>query len=253
MLRSALLCLALPLLLTACGAQEPAEEPASKQMAAPKATTPVAQAQAAAPKPAVEPAIEALPEPPAQLLDPAAATEQAPDAFTVKLETTQGDVFIDVTRAWSPHGADRFYNLVKLGYYDDTAFFRVIGGFMAQVGIHGHPQVNEAWRPAQIQDDPVVESNLRGMVTFAKSSAPNSRTTQFFISFKDNSNLDGMGFAPFGKVRDMTAVDALYKGYGEGAPRGRGPNQGRAQMQGNSYFRADFPKLDYIVKASIVE
>jgi peptidyl-prolyl cis-trans isomerase A (cyclophilin A) len=249
MLRSVLLSLALPLLLAACSAQEATQAPAEPV----KTATPVAQAQAAAPPPAAEPAAEALPEPPAQLLDPSAATEQAPDAFTVKLETTQGDVLIDVTRAWSPHGADRFYNLVKLGYYDDTAFFRVIGGFMAQVGIHGHPQVNEAWRPAQIQDDPVVESNLRGMVTFAKSSAPNSRTTQFFISFKDNSNLDGMGFAPFGKVRDMTAVDALYKGYGEGAPRGRGPNQGRAQMQGNSYFRADFPKLDYIVKASIVE
>jgi peptidyl-prolyl cis-trans isomerase A (cyclophilin A) len=156
-----------------------------------------------------------------------------------------------VHRAWSPNGADRFYNLVKIGYYDDTAFFRVISGFMAQVGIHGHPAVNQAWRPARIDDDPVVASNKRGMVTFAKSSMPNSRTTQFFINFKDNSNLDPMGFAPFGEVRDMASVDKLYKGYGEGAPRGRGPDQGRAQS--HTYFRAEFPKLDYITKASIVE
>ncbi len=246
MLRATLLSLAFPLLLSACGGSE--------QPTTPPAPTPspVASAQAARVRAPAAPA-EPLPELPPQLLDPAGATATAPDAFTVKLETTQGDVLIDVTRAWSPNGADRFYNLVKVGYYDDTAFFRVVGGFMAQIGIHGDPRVNAAWRPAQITDDPVVESNTRGMVTFAKSSAPNSRTTQIFFSFKDNSNLDGMGFAPFGKVQDMAVIDKLYKGYGESAPRGRGPNQGLAQTQGNSYFRAEFPKLDYIVKASIVE
>ncbi len=248
MLRTTLLALALPLMLTACGN---AESPVAAEVASPKA---VAQAQAAAPTPVAASApAEPLPELPPELLNPSLATQQAPDTFTVKLETTQGDVMIDVDRAWSPNGADRFYNLVKIGYYDDTAFFRVIGGFMAQVGIHGDPRVNTAWRPARIPDDPVVQSNKRGMVTFAKSSAPNSRTTQFFISFKDNSNLDSMGFAPFGEVQDMGIVDKLYKGYGEGAPRGRGPNQGLAQTQGNSYFHAEFPKLDYIVKASIVE
>jgi peptidyl-prolyl cis-trans isomerase A (cyclophilin A) len=246
MLRLAVLSIALPLMLSACGAAEqPANQPGPS-------ASPVASAKAAEPEPPA-PAAEPLPELPAALLDPAGATAKAPETFTVKLETTQGDVLIDVTRAWSPNGADRFYNLVKIGYYDDTAFFRVIGGFMAQVGIHGDPRVNAAWRPAQISDDPVVESNTRGMVTFAKSSMPNSRTTQFFISFKDNSNLDGMGFAPFGVVQDMRPVDKLYKGYGEGAPRGRGPSQGRAQSEGNDYFREAFPKLDYIVKASIVE
>ncbi len=245
MSRLALLSLAFPLLLTACsGAEQAPAEPAEP-------VSPVRQAQAA--KPMEAPPAEPLPDLPPELLDPAGATEQAPDAFTVKLETTQGDVLIDVHRDWSPHGADRFYNLVKVGYYDDTAFFRVIGGFMAQVGIHGDPRVNAAWRPAQIQDDPVVETNTRGRVTFAKSSAPNSRTTQFFISFKDNSNLDAMGFSPFGEVQDMAVVDKLYKGYGEGAPRGRGPNQGKAQMGGNAYFHAEFPKLDYIVKASVVK
>ena len=247
MLRLAMLSLAFPLLLSACSG---AEQPASQPSVSPVATAQAAKTQV---EPTPAPAAEPLPELPPELLDPAGATAQAPEQFTVKLDTTQGEVLIDVTRAWSPNGADRFYNLVKVGYYDDTAFFRVIGGFMAQVGIHGDSRVNSAWRPARIQDDPVVESNTRGMVTFAKSSAPNSRTTQFFISFKDNSNLDGMGFAPFGKVRDMGVVDKLHKGYGEGAPRGRGPNQGRAQTEGNAYFRAEFPKLDYIEKATIVE
>jgi len=246
MLRTVLLVLALPLMSLGC---TDAEKPANTQVANPSA---VAQAQAARPKAEVPPPAP-LPELPPQLLDPAGATEQAPDSYTVKFETTQGDLLVDVTRAWSPNGADRLYNLVKVGYYDDTAFFRVVGGFMAQVGIHGDPRVNAAWRPAQIADDPVVETNLRGMVSFAKSNMPNSRTTQFFISFKDNSNLDAMGFAPFGKVQDMGVVDKLYKGYGEGAPRGRGPNQSLAQTQGNVYFRAEFPKLDYIVKASVVE
>ncbi len=244
---SRILPLLFPLLLSACGVTEQPAEPAETPT-----STPVSSAQAARPAPPAEPPAD-LPELPAELLDPSMAGATAPDTFTVKLETTQGDVLIDVTRAWSPNGADRFYNLVNIGYYDDTAFFRVIGGFMAQVGIHGDPRVNEAWRPARIQDDPVVESNTRGMVTFAKSSAPNSRTTQFFISFKDNSNLDGMGFAPFGKVQDMGIVDKLYKGYGEGAPRGQGPSQGRAQTEGNTYFRAEFEKLDYIVSATIVE
>ena len=231
-----------PLLLAGCAQEKPAS----------------AQAPAAAPSPvraaeaAVTPPVELPPVAPA-LLDPSGATAQAPDEFTVKLQTTEGEVLIDVHRAWAPHGADRFYNLVKLGYYDDALFFRVIQGFMAQVGIHGDPRVSAAWRQASIQDDPVKQSNTRGRVTFAMSSQPNSRTTQFFISFKDNSNLDGMGFAPIGEVRDMAAVDKLYKGYGEGAPRGRGPEQGRAQREGNAYFRSDFPELDYIVKATIVE
>src|SRR5690606_29460403 len=138
--------------------------------------------------------------------------------------------------------------------YDDVAFFRVIENFMAQFGIHGDPAVNEAWREARIPDDPVVESNRRGYVTFAKMNVPNTRTTQLFINFRDNTQLDGMGFAPIARVVEgMDVVDAIYKGYGEGAPNGQGPAQPRIQAEGNAYLRQDFPELDYIQRASIVE
>ena len=175
-----------------------------------------------------------------------------PAKYTVELDTTKGAIVIDVHRAWAPEGADRFYELVQKGYYDDVAFFRVVGGFMAQVGISGDPALNVEWRAKPIPDDPVKASNTRGTVTFA-TSGPDSRTTQFFINFADNSRLDGMGFSPFGKVKDMAPVDALYDGYGEGAPRGRGPDQGRMQVEGNTYLRANFPKLDYIKSAKIIE
>ncbi|TNF64818.1 MAG: peptidylprolyl isomerase [Deltaproteobacteria bacterium] len=177
---------------------------------------------------------------------------QAPDQYTVELDTTKGAIVIDVRREWAPHGADRFYELVQNGYYTDVAFFRVIGGFMAQVGISGDPATNSEWREKRIPDDPVKASNTRGTVTFA-TSGPDSRTTQFFINFGDNSRLDGMGFAPFGKVKDMAPVDALYDGYGEGAPRGRGPSQGLIQTRGNAYLQESFPNLDYIKGAKILE
>jgi peptidyl-prolyl cis-trans isomerase A (cyclophilin A) len=179
-------------------------------------------------------------------------TETAPDKFAVKLTTTKGDIIIDVERNWTPNGVDRFYTLLKSGFYTDVAFFRVLEGFMAQVGISGTPELNAKWRKAGIQDDKVIKSNTRGMVTFAMSGRPNSRTTQFFINIGDNANLDGMGFAPFGKVRDMKTVDALYNGYGEGAPSGMGPDQTRAQREGNEYLKKEFPKLDYILKAEIL-
>jgi peptidyl-prolyl cis-trans isomerase A (cyclophilin A) len=186
-----------------------------------------------------------------RLLEPAALTEQAPETFAVVLDTTAGDITIDVHRAWSPNGADRFYNLVRAGYYTDVAFFRVIEGFMAQTGIHGRPEVNRVWRGATIPDDPVVQHNTRGFVSFA-TGGPGTRTTQFFISFGDNSRLDATGFSPFGQVRDMGPVEALDDRYGEGAPGGRGPEQGRIQSQGNTYLRAEFPELDYIESARIV-
>ena len=193
--------------------------------------------------------------PAAELLNPAAATAKAPDTYAVTLKTTKGDLVVDVNRAWAPNGADRFFNLVKVGYYDDVAFFRVVGGFMAQTGINGSPQVNTVWREARIPDDPVdpaKASNKRGYVTFA-TSGPNSRTTQFFINLADNSRLDGMGFSPIGKLRDesLTVLDALNNEYGEGAPRGAGPNQGRVQGEGNTYLKAEFPRLDYIQKATV--
>lgn len=177
--------------------------------------------------------------------------QRAPDKFAVKLETTKGDIIIDVTRDWAPLGADRFHELVMSGYFTDVAFFRVIKGFMAQVGISGNPAQNAEWRKKKIADDIVKQSNTPGMVSFA-TSGPNSRTTQFFINFGDNSNLDRMGFPPFGKVRDMAPVNALYAEYGEGAPRGRGPSQGLMQTEGNTYLKRDFPKLDYIKTATIL-
>jgi peptidyl-prolyl cis-trans isomerase A (cyclophilin A) len=183
--------------------------------------------------------------------NPAALTEQAPATYKARFDTSKGVFVIDVRREWAPVGADRFYNLVKNGFYDENRFFRVISGFMVQFGINGNPQVSAPWRNAQIKDDPVKQSNKRGFITFA-TSGPNSRTTQVFINFGDNSRLDGMGFASFGQVSSgMNVVDQLYADYGEGAPSGRGPNQGRMQGEGNAYLTRDFPNLDFVRKATI--
>lgn len=189
------------------------------------------------------------------LLDPVseAMRQQAPEVFTARFETSKGDIVIEVHRAWAPQGADRFYSLVKKGYYNDCRFFRVIATFMAQVGIHGDPTVTKAWLSANILDDPVKRSNTRGYVTYAQSAAPNSRTTQFFINYKDNSYLDDQRFAPFGQVvQGMEVVDALYSGYGEGPPRGSGPDQMQVMRQGNAYLAQSFPKLDYVKTCSIL-
>jgi peptidyl-prolyl cis-trans isomerase A (cyclophilin A) len=211
-------------------------------------------AAVATPTPAPRPETAPSPSGPgAALHDPSRATEQAPDRFRVRFETTKGPFVVEVTRAWAPRGADRFYNLVRAGYYDDVAFFRVIEGFMVQFGIHGDPRVNAAWRVARIPDDPVAQSNRRGMVTYAMAG-PDTRTTQLFVNFKDNASLDSQGFAPFGRVVEgMAVVDSLYSGYGEGAPRGMGPDQGRAQAEGNAYLRGSFPKLDLVKTARVVK
>jgi peptidyl-prolyl cis-trans isomerase A (cyclophilin A) len=183
--------------------------------------------------------------------NPAVLNEQAPAAYKVKFDTSKGPFVVEVTRAWAPKGADRFYNLVKSGFYDNVRFFRVISGFMVQFGINGDPGVMARWRTAQIGDDPVTQSNKRGTVTFAMAG-PNTRTSQVFINFADNANLDGMGFSPFGRiVSGMNVVDALNAEYGEGAPRGRGPDQSRLQSEGNTYLMKDFPRMDYIKKATI--
>jgi len=186
------------------------------------------------------------------LSNPAALVEQAPASYQVRFDTSKGPFVIQVNRAWAPHGADRFYNLVKHGFYDNDRFFRVISGFMVQFGINGDPHVSARWREANIPDDPVKTSNKRGMITFA-TAGPNTRTTQVFINFGDNSQLDGMGFAPFGQViSGMDVVDRINAEYGEGAPRGRGPEQGRLQMEGNAYLAKGFPRMDYVKKATIV-
>ena len=185
------------------------------------------------------------------LMNPAAANEQAPASYKARFETSKGVFVVQVTRAQAPQGADRFYNLVKNGFYDNVRFFRVLPGFMAQFGINGDPAVMARWRAARIKDDPVAQSNKRGTVTFA-TAGPDTRTTQVFINFDDNSNLDRMGFAPFGRiVEGMAVVDKLNAEYGDGAPRGDGPDQSRLQMEGNAYLVKDFPRLDFIRKATI--
>ena len=257
-MRTLVYSLGIAVVMMACSTEEAAVEPAP------------------APAPAVEKKVEAPVAPVAKvapevwtlgadanpaMTDPTKATATAPAQYTVRFETTKGSFDVKVTREWSPNGADRLFNLVEMGYYSDVAFFRVINGFMAQFGISGYPEVNTIWREAGIQDDPTqgkeggdkAQSNKRGLVSFA-TAGPNTRTTQLFINFKDNGNLDGMGFTPVGEVvSGMDIVDGLYKGYGEGAPRGRGPRQDLLQKQGNAYLKAEFPKMDYIVKAEIVK
>lgn len=187
----------------------------------------------------------------AKLRTPASLNEKAPDTYKAKFDTSKGAFVIEVHRDWAPLGADRFYNLVKNGYYDDCRFFRVIDGFMAQIGMNGTPAIQSAWTSARLQDDPVKQSNKRGFVTFAHAG-PNTRTTQFFINFGDNGSLDKQGFPPIGQVvSGMDVVDKLYSGYGDGSPRGHGPSQGQITTEGNAYLVKEFPKLDYVKKATI--
>ena len=217
--------------------------------------TSAAPAPAASPAPAAAPAEAPLPAAAANaaLLSPQLATAKAPETYRVKLETTKGDMVLEIHRAWAPNGADRFYNLVKIGFFDGCEFFRVVDNFMAQIGIHGDPMVASKWRDANFPDDPSAgQSNQRGVVTFA-TAGPNTRTTQFFINFRDNSFLDNQGFPPIGKViQGDDVLDKLYRGYGEGAPQGNGPDQGRIQAEGNAYLKAQFPNLDAIKTARIV-
>jgi peptidyl-prolyl cis-trans isomerase A (cyclophilin A) len=182
-----------------------------------------------------------------KLINPALLKETAPAKFKVKFVTSQGEFIVEVTRAWAPNGADRFYNLVKNGYYDGCRFFRVVENFMVQFGINGDPKVNNVWKTAQIKDDPVKQTNARGYITYAKTGAPDSRTTQLFINFGNNSGLDKDGFAPFGAVtKGMNIVDAINSEYREK------PDQGRIQAEGNEYLTKTFPKLDYIKSAAIL-
>jgi peptidyl-prolyl cis-trans isomerase A (cyclophilin A) len=180
-----------------------------------------------------------------KLSNPAALTEKAPDTFKAKFDTSKGVFVVQVHRDWAPLGADRFYNLVKNGFFDECRFFRVVPNFMVQFGINGNPSVQAAWRGANLRDDPVKQSNKKGFITFA-TAGPNSRTTQVFINFKDNGGLDGQGFAPFGQVTSgMDVVEKITSQYGEM------PNQGSIQTQGNAYLNKEFPKLDYIKKATV--
>jgi peptidyl-prolyl cis-trans isomerase A (cyclophilin A) len=177
--------------------------------------------------------------------------ETAPAQYQVRLETSAGAVVIQVHRAWAPLGADRFYNLAKGGFYDDTRVYRIVPGFMAQFGVSGNPYVNQVWKSEYLVDDPVTETNARGRVAFAKGGL-HTRTTEVFVSFKDNAALDDEGFAPFGEVIEgMDVVDAFYADYGDGPPRGDGPYQAMAAARGNEYLDADFPELTRILRATV--
>jgi peptidyl-prolyl cis-trans isomerase A (cyclophilin A) len=207
----------------------PAPAPYQPKAAAPGAAEPVAAAN-----------VVAVP-------DPEKAADKAPEKYKAKFTTSKGDFVLDVTRAWAPQGADRFYNLVKIGFFDEARFFRVVPGFVVQFGIHaqGEPVMGK-WRNANIPDDPVKESNKAGTIVFA-TSGPDSRSTQVFINFEDNARLDEMGFAPFGKVSDgMDVVKKITSEYGQKA------GQPLIQSQGNAYLNREFPNMDYIKKAEIM-
>lgn len=208
-----------------------------------------AQTQPAASKPAPAaqskaPAAKTGP----SLLHPETMKAKAPDVYEVKFTTTKGDFVLEVTRAWAPQGADRFYNLVKNHFYDNATFFRVVPGFVVQFGLTGSPAVNKAWTNANIKDDPVTQKNLPGTITYAMAG-PNTRTTQVFINFSDNSRLDPMGFAPFGKVTSgMDVVNQLYSGYADSPTS----HQDEITNQGKAFLDKAFPKLDSIKMATII-
>ena len=210
-----------------------AQTPASKSADSKSATSKGTAASAGAARPS--------------LLNPASLHAKAPDVYKAQFMTTKGDIVLEVHRDWAPIGADRFYNLVKAGFFNNTAFFRVVPGFMVQFGLAANPAVNKAWQTANIKDDPVKQSNKRGMLTFAKTSLPNSRSTQLYINFGDNASLDPQGFAPVGSVVEgMDVVDKIYAGYGER------PEQDKITDEGDAYIMKNFPMIDKIKMAKIL-
>ena len=243
----AALIFAAAMILNSCSKREqPAESPAPQPKAeAQPSSPPPAETKPApgAPAKSAEPAHNVK-----ELLAPAKLKEKAPETYKVKFNTTRGEFTITVTRAWAPLGADRFYNLVKHHFYDGAAFFRVVPDFVVQFGISSTPAVSAAWKHTEIKDDPVTQSNKRGAIVFA-TAGPNTRTTQVFINLKDNSRLDGMGFAPFGIVdgNGMNVVEMMYEGYGDSG----GPDQNQLEKQGESYLKKGWPKLDYIRSATL--
>jgi len=218
-------------------AQTPTPAPAAK----PKSTT------AAKPATTAKPAASSYDR---ALLHPSTLTAKAPDTYQVQFDTTRGTFTVTVTRAWSPLGADRFYNLVKHHYFDNARFFRVLPNFVVQFGLNAHPEVNAAWEKATIKDDSHTQSNKRGTLVFA-TAGPNTRTTQLFINLKDNgSSLDSQGFTPFGVVdaNGMNIVEMMYDQYGESA----GMDQENITKGGEKYLVQHWPKLDTIKSATLI-
>jgi peptidyl-prolyl cis-trans isomerase A (cyclophilin A) len=236
-------------LLSSCSAPAPKKAEERAETAEPAKPPEPPSAEPAKPaEPPKEEAKKVEPEKPAKkdLTKPALFTEKAPDTFKVRFETSKGNFVVEVHRAWAPRGADRFYNLVKYGFFDQNRFFRIVPNFIVQWGIPGDPKVARAWENAAIKDDPVARSNTKGYITFA-TAGPNTRTTQLFINLKTNSFLDDQGFAPFGNVVEgMNVVESLFAGYGER------PDQGRITAQGNAYLQQQFPNLDYIKRTVIL-
>lgn len=243
-------------LLAGCKSKEPAAETKPAETAKTETPSPAPAPAPAETKPAAtetapaSAAKAAVAAKPGNLLKPSTLQEKAPEKYEVKFKTTRGEFTVQVTRAWSPLGADRFYNLVKAHFYDNTAFFRVVPGFVAQFGIAEKPAVSAAWKKTEIADDPVTQTNKRGYLSFA-TAGPNTRTTQIFINLKDNPRLDGMGFSPFGVVEGngMNVVEMMYEGYGDNA----GPEQDQIEKQGTPYLKKGWPKLDYIQSTTLVE
>ncbi len=234
------------------GKEQTAEAPPPEK---PKAEAP---AEAKTEAPPAQPQPEATASAPAAttrqgydraLLRAALLKEKAPDTFKVKFTTTRGDFTVTVTRAWAPIGADRFYNLVKHHFYDNASFFRVVPSFVVQFGLSAYPPVSAAWENANIKDEPVVGSNKRGYLTYAKTSRPDTRSTQIFINLKDNAGLDAQGFSPFGYVdaQGMKVVDMLYDQYGDS-----GPEQDQISKLGKPYIDKGWPKLDSIKTTTLM-
>jgi peptidyl-prolyl cis-trans isomerase A (cyclophilin A) len=217
-------------------AQTPAQAPAKPKAAAPSKAGTSAKTGTSAARPYDR-----------ALLRPSLLKEKAPETFQVKFTTTRGDFVATVNRAWAPIGADRFYNLVKHHFYDNASFFRVIPGFVVQFGLSAYPPVSAAWEKANLQDEPVLQSNKRGYLTYAKTSMPNTRSTQVFINLKDNASLDRQGFSPFGFVdaEGMKVVDMFYDQYGD-------VDQDQISKVGKPYLDTKFPKLDSIKTATLI-
>ncbi len=246
-------------ILVACGGAEPAAEDASGNSDPPAAAEPLpAEPPPEETQPLAEPDPEPEPTPVVlpPLLNPAHpdANAAAPAEYRVVLDTTKGEMVLQVHRDWAPLGADRFYNLVRVGFFTDVRFFRVVDSFVAQFGMNGDPEVNAAWDAAEMPDDPSIgETNSRGRITFAHAG-PGTRTTQLFLSIGNNAFLDRQGFSPFGEiVEGLGVLDSLHNGYGDGPPSGAGPDQGRIGAQGNRYLERDFPRLDYVRRARLLE
>jgi peptidyl-prolyl cis-trans isomerase A (cyclophilin A) len=245
---------AMGMVFAGCKAKEPTAETQAPEK--PKAEAP-AETKAETPAPA-QPQPEATASAPVEaprkaydraLLRPAGLKETAPDTFQVKFTTTRGDFMVTVNRAWAPIGADRFYNLVKHHFFDNASFFRVVPGFVVQFGLSAYPHVSAAWEKANLRDEPVIQSNKRGYLTYAKTAMPNTRSTQIFINLNDNAGLDRQGFSPFGYVdaQGMKVVEMLYDQYGDG-----GPEQDLISKQGKPYIDKNFPKLDSIKTATLI-